>query len=135
VVAAPRNVKAACAEVGMTASSAYAHRHRWPAFARRWDDAVVEGCLALEAALLEAGANLFSSDGTVPDGAAGEIPAITGMNAEQAVHLLYMHKHYQPRPGRLPGRPPTRATEAETSAAIEWQFALLERRERKRARG
>jgi hypothetical protein len=135
VVAATCNVRAACAEVGMTVSSAYAHRRRWPAFARRWDEAVACGTAALESALLEAAANLFSSPET-PAPAAGDddeagAPAIVGMDAHQALHLLYMHKHYAPRPGHLPGRPPTRATERETIAAIERQFALLAQRRRK----
>ena len=53
VLAATCNVKAACAEVGMTAASAYAHRKRWPAFAGRWDEAVEEGYARLEFALVE----------------------------------------------------------------------------------
>jgi hypothetical protein len=136
VLAATCNVKAACAEVGMTAASAYAHRKRWPAFARRWDEALSEGCLALETALLDASANLFASPALPPaEAGAAPAPAIAPMDAHQALHLLYMHKHYQPRPGRLPGRAPTRATEAETIKAIERQFALLERREKRKAKG
>ena len=135
VVAATCNVRAACAEVGMTPASAYAHRGRWPAFARRWDEAIAAGTIAIEAALLEAGANLFSSEGATETGAAGDTPAITGMDAHGALHLLYMHKHYLPRPGRLPGRPRTRASEAETIAAIERGLAALARqRKRKRER-
>jgi len=132
VLAATCNVRAACAEVGMTAAGAYNHRTRWPAFAARWDAALSEGCLALEAALLEAGANLFSSDGTAPAGDTGEAPAISGIDASQALHLLYMHKHYLPRPGRLPGRAPTRASEAETAAALERLLAQLERRKKRK---
>ena len=52
------NVKAAVRSAGMSQSSAYAHRHRWPAFAREWDEAVAIGYAALEAALIE-GANAF----------------------------------------------------------------------------
>jgi len=134
VLAATCNVKAACAEIGMTAASAYAHRKRWPAFERRWDEALSEGCLALETALLEAGANLFASPELPPAGAAAPpAPAIAHMDAHQA--LLYMHKHYLPRPGRLPGRAPTRATEGETAAALEQLLAQLERREKRKAKG
>jgi hypothetical protein len=38
-LAATCNVKAACAAVGMTQTSAYEHRKRWRAFAARWDEA------------------------------------------------------------------------------------------------
>lgn len=48
VLAATCNVRAACAEVGMTAASAYAHRKRWPGFAARWDDAIAAGARRLE---------------------------------------------------------------------------------------
>ena len=52
-LAASCNVKAACAEVGTSFSSAYAHRARWPGFARRWDEAVETGTARIEAALIE----------------------------------------------------------------------------------
>lgn len=37
------NVKAACRDVGLWPPSAYAHRKRWPDFARRWDEAIAIG--------------------------------------------------------------------------------------------
>ena len=122
------NVKAACAEVGLTPASAYKHRQRWPGFARRWDETLAAGCVALEAALLEAAADAVSMTGpTAPDEGAAA-PAVQPMDAYQALHLLYMHKHYQPRAGRWPGRPPTRVTEAELNAALKRELATLERR-------
>ena len=134
-LAATCNVRLACAAVGLTPASAYQHRTRWPAFAARWDAAVDAGSASLEAALLEAGANLFSTpDGRAPEGG-GDPPAITGMDAAQALHLLYMHKHYVPRAGRTPGRPPGRATEAQAAASIERLLARLARRKAKRGRG
>lgn len=47
------NVKASLAAVGMSHGSAYAHRKRFPAFARAWDEAVAIGMTKLEAALVE----------------------------------------------------------------------------------
>lgn len=130
VLAATCNVKTASAEAGLSVASAYKHRERWPEFARRWDEAVADGCVALEAALLEAGAQALSPGEAE---AAGEeaAPAIIGMDAHAALHLLHMHKLYQPRAGRWPGRPPSRATEGEVAAAIERALDRLERRKRK----
>jgi len=97
------NVKAACAEVGMTPASAYAHRKRWPRFGALWADAVAEGYARLEIALLESGLNLFS---------ALELPSeapLPGMDVAQAIHLLHMHKNGVLGLGKAPGvrwRPP-----------------------------
>lgn len=125
------NVKAACAEVGLTPASAYKHRERWAGFARRWDAAVADGCVTLEAALLEAAGNALSPVEIAPAGPADpSAPAIEGMDAHQALHLLYMHKHYQLRPGRWPGRPPSRVTEGELAAKLERELAKLDRRGR-----
>jgi hypothetical protein len=98
-LAATCNVKAACAEVGLSATSAYEHRKRWPAFAARWDAAVAEGYARIEIALLENGANLFSSP-DLPDAANGVGP----VSAEQAIHLLHMHKHQVLGIGKAPGK-------------------------------
>ena len=136
-LAATCNVRLACADVGLTPASAYQHRTRWPAFAARWDAAVAAGSASLEAALLDAGANLFSTpEGAAPEAGAdaGAAPAILGMDAHAALNLLYMHKHYVPRPGRTPGRPPGRATEAQAAASIERLLARLARREAKRGK-
>ena len=46
------NVKAACRDVGMASSSAYAHRKRWPGFARAWGEALKAGHWRLELALV-----------------------------------------------------------------------------------
>jgi len=98
------NVKAACAEVGMSASSAYEHRKRWPAFARRWDEAVKLGCIQLEFALVAYCCNPFS----VPDPPAlppVEIvePAVR-IDYDRAMRGLYMQQHRVYGMGRPPGR-------------------------------
>lgn len=99
------NVTAACAEVGMTAPGAYAHRKRWPRFAALWDEAVAEGFARIEIALLENGLNLFGETELPPD------TKLRGMDVAQAIHLLHMHKHGVLGVGKAPGkgwrRPPT----------------------------
>jgi hypothetical protein len=96
-LAATCNVKAACAAVGMTAASAYAHRKRWPAFAERWDEAVWIAYMRLEDALFSNATNLFSSP---------KLPvemAMPKMSVEQVIHILHMHKHQVHGLGRAPG--------------------------------
>lgn len=90
------NVKAACAEVGMTHGSAYAHRKRWPAFERAWDEAVETGYAHLESALLERGLHLSSGGEIAVPGPLGD------MTAAQAIHLLHMHKHHVHGVGKGP---------------------------------
>lgn len=101
------NVKAACAEVGMTAASAYGHRKRWRRFAELWDAAVEEGYLHLEIALLQNAQNLFSECELPPE------TLLRGMDAAQAIQLVHMHKHGVLGLGKAPGQrwrpPPTLA--------------------------
>lgn len=97
------NVRAACAEVGMSVAGAYAHRRRWRRFAELWDAAVAEGYARIEIALLENALNLFSLTELPPE------TALRGMDTAQAIHLIHMHKHGVLGIGRAPGerwRPP-----------------------------
>jgi hypothetical protein len=103
-LAATCNVKAACAEAGMSGPSAYEHRERWPGFAKRWDKAVEMADIRLAFALVEHGTNPFSSlDPPAP------VP-IPPMSVDDALHNLSMHQHQVSgiggRPGRR-GRPPS----------------------------
>jgi hypothetical protein len=98
VLGATCNVKAACAEIGLTPASAYGHRERWPAFARRWEAAIAEGYARIEAALMANGENLFSSPDLPP-----EAP-MPPMSVEQAIHILHMHKNEVREIGGRPGR-------------------------------
>ena len=111
-LAATCNVKAACAEVGMHAPSAYAHRKRWRAFAEAWDAAIEEGYARIEIALLERGCNLFSDP---EDIAPIEDHPIAAMTVAEAIHLLHMHKHQVHGAGKAPGqtRPPRRMIEVQ----------------------
>ncbi len=92
------NVKAACAEVGLAHSSAYAHRQRWIAFAEAWDAAIKEGYMRIEAALIERGCNIFSSLDEMP------LSPIPTMSAADAIHLLHMHKNIAHGIGGRPGK-------------------------------
>jgi hypothetical protein len=88
------NVKRACAAVGLSVAGAYAHRKRWTAFARAWDEAVAIGGMRLEVALVERGGNLFSGsldDDAVPlsDDAAALLP----MGVDEALQLLRLYQH------------------------------------------
>lgn len=96
-LAATCNVKAACAEVGMTPASAYNHRNRWARFAERWDEAVETGYMQIEMGLIEQAGNLFSGEGPV------EVGPIRAMTAGHAIHLLHMHKHRVHGLGKRPG--------------------------------
>lgn len=91
------NVSAACAEAGMSKTSAYARRRRWPAFQRQWDEAIETGYMQIEVGLIEAAGNLFSDDGPVETG------PIRDMTADHAIHLLHMHKRTVHRIGKRPG--------------------------------
>lgn len=56
------NVKLAAQSVGLSSKAAYDHFHRWPAFAKLWDEAVADGEVALECALLENGIRTLEPD-------------------------------------------------------------------------
>ncbi len=113
-LAATCNVKAACAEVGMTAASAYGHRGRWPAFAKRWDEAIELGSIQLEFALVAHCCNPFSARDLpeLPTVEIGEAPIRIAF--EEAMAGLYMHQHevygLGGRPGRLPKARPFEET-------------------------
>jgi len=87
VLGATCNVRAACAAVGLGPASAYAHRRRWPVFARRWDETVEVASDRLEWALLERGCNPFSGEEAAPP----DNP-IREMSASDAIHLLGMQR-------------------------------------------
>lgn len=124
VLGATCNVKAACAAVAMTAASAYGHRKRWPAFARRWDEAVELAYARLELALVENACNLFSAPELPP---AAPMP---DMSAAQAIHLLHMHKRQARGLGKRPGRPEREPTWAEVGDWFTRALGALARSER-----
>jgi hypothetical protein len=121
------NVRAACAAVGLSVASVYNHRHRWPAFARRWDETASFASERIQNAMFQAGANLYSSE-TVPVDV-----AITGMTADHAIQLL-RHFVAAPRPGRRAGRPAEVASMEETCRALETALIRHRRQAERRAR-
>ncbi|MFN3625989.1 MAG: hypothetical protein ACK4TP_18290, partial [Hyphomicrobium sp.] len=125
-LAATCNVKAACAEVGLTQASAYAHRKRWPAFADKWDQVIDDSMWRIEAALLEAGGNPLSA----ADDAPIDVP-IREMSAAEALYMLEMHKRRVGDEGRTAGRsagPAGPADYEKLATAIERSLDLLDRR-------
>lgn len=101
VLAGCCNVKAACAAVGLSQASAYNHRERWPAFAERWDAAVVLGYGRVESASFEAAGAMFESlrDGREPT----PEPALSGMTVDAAMQLLWLHEKQVRGTGGAPG--------------------------------
>ena len=114
VLAATCNVKAACAEIGMTAAAVYAHGKRRPGFAGMWDSAIETGYARLEAGLVEAAGSMFSAETVDPDLTLGPV------SFAQALQLLQLYKH---RVHKL-GKPMRRAAEPD----IEQVHAELLRR-------
>ena len=98
MLSATCNVEAACAEVGLSPASAYEHRQRWPAFARRWQEAIKLGSIRLQFAQVEYAGNPASSL-DLPEPA--ELPPAS---FDERMHSLYMHQHETDGIGRPPGR-------------------------------
>jgi hypothetical protein len=90
-LAATCNVKAACAEVGLTAASAYAHRKRWPAFAERWDAAILAGYERLDAGLIAGAIALL--DPELPELYGPPIEAVVApVSVDDAIRLVRLHE-------------------------------------------
>jgi len=102
------NVKAACAEAGLTQASAYNHRNRWQGFAKAWDAALDLGSLKLDCAIIEAARNIFSDDEAVE-----EDRPIPHMSFDQAISALWLHQRRLWGIGRAPGRVRTREPDIE----------------------
>ena len=76
------NVKAACRDVGLWPPSAYAHRQRWPDFARRWDEAIAMGTSELRFRVLHSIRRHF--DPEIPE---AEAP-VSGITISDAIRYL-----------------------------------------------
>ena len=97
-LAACCNVRAACRVVGMTPPAAYHHYNRWPDFEKRWNDALEEGYLRLEMALIESAGRAFRPVDYPPD-----VP-IEPMSVDQAMILLHQHQARVHKIGKPQGR-------------------------------
>jgi hypothetical protein len=108
VLEATCNVRAACAAVGMSVVSANKHRHRWPGFARRWEEAVVVGQGVVESGLAAGAIALL--DPEVPP---FEPPVVAPMTVDDAIRLVRVYERrareadrawYRERRAREPAR-------------------------------
>jgi len=97
-LAACCNVSAAARAVGLSVSAAYQHYHRWQDFERRWNEALEEGYVRLEMALLEAAGRAFEPVDYPPD-----VP-IEPMTVHQAMTLLAQHQARVHNIGKPVGR-------------------------------
>ncbi|HEX8389525.1 MAG TPA: hypothetical protein VF636_10930 [Sphingomonas sp.] len=96
-LAASCNVRTAAEAIGYTTPTLYWRRRRDPAFAERWQAALEQGYVRLEALLLSNAEDALS--GHMPD---PETP-FASMTVKEAMELLRMH-HATAR-GRVPGAP------------------------------
>ena len=67
------NVTAACRDVGLWPPSAYAHRRRWPDFARRWDEAIAMGESELDFRIVHSLRRFFDPEIPGPEEPAGGV--------------------------------------------------------------
>ncbi len=118
------NVKAACAEIGKSFGSAYAHRHRWPGFARRWDDTLDTATDMLEERLYERAENIFAE----PEPPLPEPPALPAMTVAEAIHLLHLQQRRMLELGRKPGRWRRPRTLDEVRESILAKFSVIARK-------
>jgi len=123
-LAATCNVKAACAEIGMTQASAYYHRNQWPRFAEQWDTALATGYIRLEFALVENAKNVFSGNDPPRD---NPLPPVTWADA---LALLRLHRHRVHGVGKRSGPRGRDPTMEQVQASVLRKIDAIERGER-----
>lgn len=128
-LAASCNVRAACAEAGLSIASAYNHRHRWPGFARRWDQALETGHVRIEAALLDAAGSMWEGVDYDPD---APIPRMT---VYEAIILWRLHERSARRVAKRPGRAAREPRIEEVRAAVLHAVERVERVSAREAAG
>ncbi|MEG3087817.1 hypothetical protein [Sphingomonas sp. PB4P5] len=121
------NVKAACAEVGLSVPSAYNHRARWSAFALAWDEALAIGYERIECALIDTACMMLNPGDTGEPASPPEL-AILGMTVEAAVQLLWLHQKQVRETGNAPGARRRAADTDKVYARLERGIARVERR-------
>ena len=85
-LAATANISAAAEAVGLSTTSAYNHRRKWPAFAQAWRAAVAEGYDRVEAHLIcQASCALDPQPPEVPSGP-------VEVSFDQGLNLLKLHR-------------------------------------------
>ena len=103
VLRATCNVSAAARAAGVQPGTARRHRATSAPFREAWAQALDEGRLTLEFALIEASIAVFDPE---PGEADAILPLVQGMTAEVALQTLRLHKSVQPwRTGPRPSDP------------------------------
>ncbi len=90
-LATTANVRASAAAAGFSATTVYKRRMAWPGFAERWDVALEQGYVRIEALLIECATTTLSGDADVPP---GEDIVLTGptMTLAEAMNMLKLHR-------------------------------------------
>ena len=122
-LAASCNVKHAAAASGFTPPTVYAQRRKRPEFAARWDEALGQGYVRLEMALVEAAVDTFEG---VPFDADRPIPPVT---VAEAIRLVQLYRGAVKGDGPGPGRRPRRRTLDEVRASIIRKIEAIENAE------
>lgn len=86
------NVKASCAHVRMTPASAYNHRKRWPAFAERWDQAILDGFEWLDQGAVAGTIATFDKHIAEECVTPQPPPIVEPVSVDQAIRLMRMHE-------------------------------------------
>lgn len=130
ILAATCNVVAACNEIGLCPTGAYALRRRNPEFAAAWKAALLTGYDRLEAELLRGAIAAVAgrSEGDADDA------MVTGpVSVDQAIRLLDRH-YAMMKPGARTGGPARPvATQEETDAMLLKRLASIDRQRERRA--
>jgi hypothetical protein len=121
VLASSCNVKAACAEVGLSQESAYCHRKRWGGFARAWDQALEIGYDRVATALVAAAGAMLGDHDYEPE------THVRMTSVRDAMTLLKMHQARVHGVGKLPGRRPRPRTFDEVRDSILRKLEMIER--------
>jgi hypothetical protein len=93
------NVKLACKAAGLSVVGVYAHALRWPAFQRRWDEALAIGADQLEWAMVKAAGRQLDPDGAAGDDIEPVIP-VAPVSISDGIRLLALHQHRIHRMGK-----------------------------------
>lgn len=120
-LAASCNVRRAAATIGYTAATLYWRRRKDPAFAQRWQAAMEQGYVRIEAALIEAAEDALA--GRMPN---PELP-IPQMTVKEAIDLMRLHQQHARGMGpRSAGRPARTRSLDETRAGILARLSAIE---------
>jgi hypothetical protein len=126
-LAASCNVAHAAAAAGFSKEAFYARRRRDPGFAQRWDSALAQGYVRIEALLIEQAERAL--DGRPPD---PDSP-ILAMTARDAILLLRLHQSRVTGTGRSPGWLPRPRALDELRGSILAKLAAFDRARARKA--